>query len=220
VTLAPPIAVVAVMRRGPLGDPVINVIYHIVRAYTLIWHHLRWEHKHRVPSVGGAILAPNHTTGIDGLVVQSALTRLVRWVMLSSYRFSSLEFMWKRADPVTLDDDTDNRTRVREVVRALRDGKLVGMYPEGSLQREVRELKPLKGGVILVAKRSGCPIIPTWIEGTPKVHAMLWHFVFPSRTRVYFGEPYHVDPDQTAEQALEELRRRLLALETEARSKG
>ena len=41
---------------------------------------------------------------------------------------------------------------------------------------------------------------------------MLWHFLRPSRSVVIFGEPYRPDANQTHEQIVEDLRRRMLEL--------
>ena len=88
----------------------------------------------------------------------------------------------------------------------------MGLFPEGRLQREVRELREFQAGVGLIAKRTGATIVPVWIRGTPQVHNMLGHFLLPSRSVVTFGKPYKPDPSMSQEQIVQDLRQRMLSL--------
>src|SRR5690606_14955510 len=83
------LAVIAVLglwmetTRGPIDSKTLNVIWRASRAYTLVWHRVRWIGKHRLPHQGQASLAANHTTGIDPMLIQAACLRRIRWVMLT-----------------------------------------------------------------------------------------------------------------------------------------
>jgi 1-acyl-sn-glycerol-3-phosphate acyltransferase len=158
------------------------------------------------------ILAANHTTGLDPLLVQSALPRLVRWVMLRSYEFRVLGPVWRTIEPIVVDQDGGDLAQVREVLRALEGGSVVGLFPEGGAQREHRELQPFRSGIGLLAKRSGAWVVPVWIDGTPQARNMFWHFLSPSRSTVVFGRAYKVDSGLSHEEVVEGLRRRLLGL--------
>lgn len=204
--------------HGPHTSRALNAIWRLDRAYTLVWHRVRWIGRHRVPFDGPVILAPNHTTGIDPLLIQAGMNRLVRWVMLTSFRFRVLEFFWRRVKPIFLDLDQRDTARIREILHVLNEGAVVAIFPEGGLQREHRNLQPFQQGIGLIARKSGAPIVPVWIEGTPRSRSILAHFLLPSRSTVIFGEPYHVDATWTNEQIVDDLRRRMLALSSEAGS--
>lgn len=200
------------LRAGPL-DPLANVFWRVTRAYMLYWHQLRWTGEHHVPRQGPAILAANHTTGLDGLAIQAALPRVVRWVMLKSYVIRGLGPMWRRIQPIALDKNgTAGLGQLRQILRTLQDGQLVGLFPEGRLQRTHRELQPFEPGIGMIARRTAAPIIPVWISGTPRARNMLWHFLLPSRSRVRFGRPYRPNINLTNDQIAADLRRRMLEL--------
>ncbi len=200
------------LTRGPLRDRISNTIWHILRLYTLAWHRVRWIDSHHVPATGPALMALNHTTGLDTLVVQSALRRRVRWLMTTPYMVPFLNFMWRRCEPIALDPGGSNTAKIRSIVQALDDGDPVGIFPEGILGRKDRTLKPLQPGIVMVAKRSNAPITPVWIAGSPRAHHMAWHFLLPSRTTVRFGKPYHIAQETGTKEALEDLRQRLETL--------
>ena len=206
------IGLIQYLRRGPLSTGSANALWRLDRLYTLTWHRLQWEGQANIPHEGPVLLASNHTTGLDPLLIQAACPRLVRWVMLSSYRFRVLGWLWRVLRPISLERGAGDRARIRQVVETLKQGEVVGFFPEGGLQREHRELGQLHPGVSMIAQRSGAWVVPVWIEGTPHRRNMLWHFLQPSRSRVVFGEAYRVETEHSHEQVLTELRQRMEAL--------
>ncbi len=202
------------LTRGPFDLKAANFFWRLVRLYCLVWHRLEWRGRHRVPSRGPVILAPNHTTGLDPLLIQAPSLRSIRWLMYTSYRFGPLEPLWAAIRPITMDKASTNTAKIRQVVEALQDGDAVGFFPEGRLQRDSRELHPLQPGIAMIQRRSGAPIVPVWVEGTPQRKNMLWHFLQPSRSRVTFGEPYTPPEDWDTKQILDDLRERMLRLST------
>jgi 1-acyl-sn-glycerol-3-phosphate acyltransferase len=120
--------------------------------------------------------------------------------------------MWKRMEPIALDPGTGNIGNLKQVITRLKQNQIVGLFPEGGLQRENRELQPFRPGTGVIAQRSGATIVPVWISGTPRVRFMLWHLLRPSHSVVIYGEPYTPDPDASREDVAADLRRRMLDL--------
>ena len=187
-------------------------LWRVNRAFVLAWHKLTWTGRHHVPDTGAVLIAANHTTGLDPFLIQAAIPRVVRWVMTTPYRFKVLAPMWRAIRPIALDLDKGNLGNLRQVMDALKAGEPVGIFPEGALQRDRRDLAPFRPGIGMIARRSGALILPVWISGTPRKKSILWHFLWPSRSTVTFGEPYQPDKNATNEEVVEELRRRLMAL--------
>ena len=203
------IGLVLYLRSGPHEDRTANLFWHLVRAFVLTWHRLESRGHDNIPATGAVILAPNHTTGLDPLLIQAPCHRAIRWLMFTSYRFRLLEPLWRAIRPITLDLKSSDTVKVRQVVQALESGDIVGLFPEGSLQRTQRELQPFKPGIGMIARRSGAAVVPVWIEGTPRRQNMLWHFLQPSRSRVTFGKSYVPDPAWSAKEVMADLRRRM-----------
>ncbi len=197
---------------GPHATRWLNVIWKTVRIYSLVWHRLRWVGRHNVPSEGPVLIAANHTTGIDPFLVQSALPRTIRWVMTAPYRFKILEPMWRAIEPIALDDEGPNLANLRTMLKRLKDREIVGIFPEGGLQRDHRDLQPFRAGVGMLAQRGKATIVPVWISGTPRRKSIWSHFLTPSKSLVTFGQPYKPDPDWTHEEVVEDLRRRMVEL--------
>ena len=200
------------LTRGPMPNRAANLFWRLVRIYVLVWHRLRWIDRHHIPSDGPVILASNHTTGLDPFLMQAACLRRIRWLMLTDYRSRWATPLWYAIEPITLDRTANNLSRIREVVQVLGEGQLVGLFPEGSLQRTLRDLKPFQPGLSMIAQRAHASIVPTWISGTPKRHHMIWHFLQPSCCTIRFGKPFQPDPTMKHDQVMEELRKRMIDL--------
>ncbi len=202
----------AELRRGPLPGRWLSAAWHLVRLYGFAWHKLRFTGRHHVPRRGPVILAANHTAGVDPFLIQAGIPRLVRWVMLHQYRFRVLEPMWRAIEPVMLTRQGQELGQLRQMMQYLKAGEVLGIFPEGQIQRGHRDLGELEPGIGLLARRSKAPIVPVWISGTPCAAKMLWHFVKPSHTHILFGRPYHPDPAWTDQQVTDDLRCRMLEL--------
>ncbi|MEM9252341.1 MAG: MFS transporter [Planctomycetota bacterium] len=200
------------MRSGPLDTRFVNAMWRFMRLYSLVWCRVSFSHKHRVPHEGPVILASNHTTGLDPFVMQAGVYRPIRWLMVKSYELPWLWFLWREIQPISLVEGESTLKQIRQIVTRLKAGEVVAVFPEGSLQRSIRRVKPLQPGIAGIAKLSKAPILPMWIDGTPKREHMFWHFATPCRVHITFGEPYTPDRKAGDEAVIADLREKLLAL--------
>ncbi len=206
------------LRRGPMPNVPANVLRHIERWFCLVWHRLEWRGRHHIPGDGPVILASNHTTALDPFLLQAACPRMIRWLMLTSYRFPMFNPLWNAIQPICLEHELGNdraepgAAQVREIVRELKKGEIVGIFPEGHLQYDDRVLKPFEPGAAVCARLSGAVIVPCWIEGTPRSKKMWVHVFKPTRCRVTFGVPMTVDRKADPVSVTAELRERMLGL--------
>jgi len=207
------------LTSGPMPARRTNVFWRLVRSFTLVWHRVKWVGKHNVPRIGPVILAANHTTGLDPFLMQGAINRPVRWLMLQNYRFKALEFFWSAINPICITENTHQLAQMRQLLAALSQGDIIGLFPEGRLQRDSRELAPFQPGIAMLAIRSGSPIVPVWVHGTPQTKSMIRHFLQPSKSMVIYGEPFHPDPKMDYDAIMADLRERMIALEREVEKK-
>ena len=96
-------------------------------------------------------------------------------------------------DCIPVNSDGKDSTATRAALRALEDGRVLPLFPEGRMRpksgREIGEAKP---GVAFIATKANVPVIPAYIRGTPESNKFLKSFFTPSHSRVYYGEP--IDP--------------------------
>lgn len=124
-----------------------------------------------IPARGGAVIAVNHTGYLDftyaGLPVRTP-KRYIRFMAKKEVfdnKISGPIMRVLRHIPVDRGAGTDS---YRAAVQALRDGELVGVYPEATISRSF-EIKEFKSGAARMALEAGVPIIPMVIWGAQRV---------------------------------------------------
>jgi acyl-[acyl-carrier-protein]-phospholipid O-acyltransferase / long-chain-fatty-acid--[acyl-carrier-protein] ligase len=158
--LATPAALAAGYILFLLPDSCIALI---VRLAVRRFYRLRVQGVENIPT-GGALLACNHVSYLDALLVQSALDRPVRFMAFAGLRTSwwmRLAFRWFRVIPVTSENA---REGIREAVAAARAGDIVCIFPEGQLTR-TGTLQGIKKGFNLIARQANVPVVPAHLEG-------------------------------------------------------
>jgi len=211
-------AMVSYLTSGPMPNRTANAFWRLTRLFCFAHHRLRVTGKHHVPGDGPTLIVSNHTTAMDPFLIQSSCVRMVRWLMLTSYRMKIGEPLWHAIDPICIEHDKQTNTaksgmkQVRQIVTELKKGDLVGVFPEGHLQYNNRVLKPFEDGAAVMARLSKCQIVPCWIDGTVLSTSMLAHVLKPTHSTVTFGPPFTPDPGMSVEVLTAEIRRRIVAL--------
>jgi 1-acyl-sn-glycerol-3-phosphate acyltransferase len=190
-------------------DPLYGLGLALIKLYCRVYHGLRVEGVENLPpSLSGPLLVVcNHTAGVDPALVQTACPFEIRWMMARDMMLPRYErfWTWLRIIPVDRASRRDV-TGAREAVKHLREGGVIGVFPEGGIERPPRTLMPFMPGVGLLASKSRSPVLPVFISGTPvtpKAWGSLW---VPSRAVVRFGPLRTYSNAMTPDQISEDLR--------------
>jgi 1-acyl-sn-glycerol-3-phosphate acyltransferase len=172
-------------RRGELALRAVKLL--AVPAFKLYFR-LGAEGVDRIPP-GPAILAPNHVSFLDPFVLQAVLRRRVFFMVTSDY-FDLRRFHWflKLMDSIRVDEDHLNRAAMRDARNVLASGRLLGIFPEGSISRDglVHDGQAGAAALMLAAR---APVVPVGIDGTFRALHRHARFPRPVRITVRFGEP-------------------------------
>ena len=82
----------------------------------------------------------------------------------------------------------DARLELRAALRALKDGGVIGMFPEGKISLDGR-LQETRAGVAMLALMSGATVVPAYIRGTRTHSGMVEDFRKRGRITLFFGTP-------------------------------
>jgi 1-acyl-sn-glycerol-3-phosphate acyltransferase len=149
-----------------------------------------------IPAEGGAILAANHVSFLDPLLLPLVVPRRrVMFLAKVKYIDKPLLHWFLRSVgviPVATDDPAG---AVAAGVRAVRDGRLVGIFPEGTRSPDGR-LRQGKTGVARIAIQAGVPVIPAGITGTDLAFPRGAWLPRPRSVRISFGPPIRFPASQ------------------------
>ena len=172
--------------------PLLKPIQFLVRTLT------KFEviNPENLPKTGGALITTNHLSRLDtplllaitdrtdlvGIIAKSYLEKpVIKWILGKAGRM------------VWMDRSTTDFTAIRDALRLLREGAMVGIAPEGTRSHEAKGLLKGKAGAALMADRAGVPMVPVAILGSDRIYQSWMKLRRPSVT-VTVGEPYHL-PD-------------------------
>ncbi len=142
----------------------------------------------------GAIIAANHRSSIDPFFVQLAARRRVHWMVAKEYCQNPTFGIILKALQVIPTNRTGNDTiATRIAMQYTQNGSLVGMFPEGKINTSRDVLLPVRAGAALVAIKSGVPILPLYIQGSPYHGSVTAPFTTPARVKLSFGKPIYPD---------------------------
>lgn len=113
-----------------------------------------------LPPEEGFLYASNHSSWWDPIVLQTTTPRPVNWLAkkeMMNNRFNKW-FFFDRGGCIPVDRKSTNPEARAAAVQALRDGRIIGVFPEGT--RHVGELGPAKTGVARLALEADAPVVP------------------------------------------------------------
>lgn len=182
-----------------------RLVFGLTRIYGLGYHQLHQHTPCPIPREGPALIVSNHTAGLDPTLIQAACPRPIVWLMTREfYDLPRMRwfFEWSRMIPI---DVAGHDSRAwREAIRALKQGLVVGVFPEGRIERE-RSLLPFQTGVSLLALRGGATFYPVYLDGLQRNTPMLETYLLPQYPSVAWGPPLATRGIRTTRNNLERL---------------
>lgn len=156
---------------------------------------VRTEFGDRVPSTGGVILAPNHTSVLDSFFLPLVMDRPMTYVGKAEYMDDwKTKYLFPAMGMIPIDrSGGDASQRALDAAAGVLDrGELFGIYPEGTRSRSGK-LHKGHTGVARLALRTNCPIVPVGIIGAVEVQPPDAKLPRPfMEVLIRFGEPIDV----------------------------
>jgi 1-acyl-sn-glycerol-3-phosphate acyltransferase len=162
---------------GLLNAAVAGYIFLLVPEYLLrfiAWVLSRFIYRYKVrgdqhiPLQGAAILACNHVSFVDAILLMAASPRPITFIM--DYRIFKIPilgaiFRLGRAIPVApqSEDPAVYAKAFEEAARVLREGDLLGVFPEGGITKDGK-LGEFKGGIMKILEQQPVPVVPMALQ--------------------------------------------------------
>lgn len=141
--------------------------------------------REHVPKEGGFILAANHIHFLDPLIIAGSRARVMHFMAKEElFRNSAAAYFLTRFNAFPVKRGTSDKSSVAYAIRMVREGKVLGIFPEGTRSPDYRPGAP-KAGVALIAKQAHADVLPVSIYSGQKAK-------FGTEITVRFGKmiPY------------------------------
>ncbi len=139
---------------------------------------------------GPMIVVCNHTAGVDPILVSLSVPTKICWLMADDMRLKGIDWLWNHLGVIFVARHRHGRTGLRRARAHLDMGGVIGIFPEGKIERPAGQLLKFAPGVGVLVKRSGARVLPVVIEGTPDQATNAWESLWmSSQTRVRVMKP-------------------------------
>ncbi len=171
---------------------------------TLVFYFLKVFFKFKVigieniPVTGGVIIAANHISLWDPPVVGAALKRPINFMAKEELFVGPLGWIIKIMKAFPVKRGAADRAAIRNAINLLKDGEILGLFPEGTRSKNGELGKP-EAGIGMIVLKAGVPIIPTAIIGTNQVgKGWSWpQFV------IKYGKPIIISDEKADRESME-----------------
>jgi len=149
-----------------------------------------------VPRTGPLLLASNHLSFVDSVVIPLVAPRRVVFLAKSDYftgrgiRGAWMRWFFTAVGAVPVERGTTGAAKdaLSSAMAILDDGQAFGIYPEGTRSRD-GHLYRGRTGVAWLALTAGCPVVPVGLVGTADIQPVGSRLPRISKIAIRFGEP-------------------------------
>ena len=127
-------------------------------------YRIRVNGQQHIPEEGAALVVCNHVSFVDALIVGGSIRRPIRFVMYYKiFQIPVLNFIFRTAKAIPIAGSKENPELMQkafdEIARALENGEVVGIFPEGGLTPD-GSLQTFRPGVEKILQRTPVPVVP------------------------------------------------------------
>ena len=143
----------------------------------------KYEGLENIPTEGNFILAGNHTHNLDGLLLASSTKRNIHFLAKSELFIGIKGAFFYNLGLIPVNRKIKDSSVLRKAIAYLNDGKVIGIFPEGTTEKG-RGLLPFKIGCVKMASETNSTIVPFVITGKYKL--------FSKNLTIKFLKPYKI----------------------------
>ncbi|CBT76127.1 MULTISPECIES: lysophospholipid acyltransferase family protein [Glutamicibacter] len=153
-----------------------------------------------VPKEGGFIVASNHLSFFDSLIIQALTPRDVAFFAKAEYfttpglkgKMMKTFFESVGSIPVQRGEQAASVAALDSLVEIVENGSGIGIYPEGTRSRDGKLYRG-RTGVGWLALTTGVPVVPVGLIGTEKLQPAGSKGFRPAKFHIHYGEPLYFD---------------------------
>ena len=172
----------------------------VFRIFFYIVFRTRVYGRENIPAEGPVILAANHASNIDPPLMASLIERPVSYMAkIELFENPIFGAAIRRCHAFPVKRGESDRGAIKAAVTVLKEGRVLGLFPEGT-RSKTGELQKAEAGVALIAAMTGAPIVPVAILNTHRIFA---NGGLLPQLRIMYGAPMSFQGDRKSKEALD-----------------
>ena len=140
-----------------------------------------------IPKDGSIILAGNHTAYLDALLLMSSTNRCIHYLAKIELFKGVKKLFFKNLGIIPVDRSKKNPEAIQLANKYLQEKKVIGIFPEGTINRTTDIIMPFKYGAVKFANETNSKIVPFSITKKYKL--------FKKSVTICFDKPYKTTGD-------------------------
>ncbi|HAB67398.1 MAG TPA: hypothetical protein DCE23_08530 [Firmicutes bacterium] len=133
------------------------------------------------------VLGGNHTNNFDCLLLIASTNRVIHFLAKDSLIKGIKAPIFKGMGIIPVNRQIHDKQALNSAIESLKEGKVIGIFPESTINRTPDTIMPFKIGCVKMAHDTNAKIVPFTITGKYKL--------FKKSIRLEFYEPYFVNSD-------------------------
>ena len=172
------------------------VLYRISRPFIKLYMNIMYRPKYiglkNIPKDGRIVLSGNHTNNLDCWLLMSCTKRTIHFLAKDSLVKGWKRLIFNNMGVIPVNRKIHDKGALINAERALEEDKVIGIFPEGTINREKKEpTLPFKIGSVKMAYDTGSKIVPFIITGKYKI--------FNNNLKIEFLKPISIKKDLSEE---------------------
>ena len=180
----------------------------IFRLFFYIVFRTRVYGRENIPAEGAVILAANHASHLDPPLMARLIDRPVSYMAkIELFENPIFGAAIRRCHAFPVKRGASDRGAIKAAVTVLKEGRVLGLFPEGT-RSKTGELKKAEAGVALIAAMTGAPIVPVAILNTHRIFA---NGGLIPQLRIMYGTPISFHGDRKSKESLDSFSEEIMA---------
>ena len=171
-----------------MKEPILyKILLPLDKIFMKIFYRVTYIGKENIPKNGGVILAGNHTSYLDPLLLMSSTNRCIHFLAKIELFKGMKKIFFKNVGIIPVDRKKKNPEVIKLANKYLQDNKVIGIFPESTINKTNDIIMPFKYGAIKMAIETNSYIVPFSITKKYKL--------FKKSVIICFDKPYKVSGD-------------------------
>lgn len=164
--------------------PIISLLFKVLYRPIIIG-------RENIPKTGGLVLAGNHTKWLDPIMLIAVTKRQVHFLAKDELFHGKTKLIVKGMGCIPVNRKIHDKDALNQGYKTLEKGNVIGIFPEGTINRTKEIIMPFKIGAVKMSKETDSYLLPFIITGKYKL--------FKNSIRIEFLKPQKVEEDLAKE---------------------